>query len=236
MIRRPPRSTLFPYTTLFRSIVRRELEPLEDGKQEEETAASNARKFAPSKDHRDLSVRSIIDIHLWDRAGWTGTAFADWGQPYPPTIALLFTDGDAARKIFERWHERFGRIDKHEEIYVAIVRGISPDKPAHYRMLITSRLRPEIDVGGQQIIMACRINTMNAESDLNLVRFLDTYAKAGAYSLVPAIWRSTGEPEFLLDLAILKRQLSVKAVSEVGDHDIEMVALGPGAASWERGP
>src|SRR2546430_13532303 len=27
MIRRPPRSTLFPYTTLFRSLVRDELEP-----------------------------------------------------------------------------------------------------------------------------------------------------------------------------------------------------------------
>src|SRR2546429_7280331 len=27
MIRRPPRSTLFPYTTLFRSLLHRELEP-----------------------------------------------------------------------------------------------------------------------------------------------------------------------------------------------------------------
>src|SRR3712207_8943377 len=31
MIRRPPRSTLFPYTTLFRSEVRAVVEPLVDG-------------------------------------------------------------------------------------------------------------------------------------------------------------------------------------------------------------
>src|SRR3712207_8706268 len=33
MIRRPPRSTLFPYTTLFRSKGRRDIRPLTDGKE-----------------------------------------------------------------------------------------------------------------------------------------------------------------------------------------------------------
>src|SRR5258707_8570043 len=32
MIRRPPRSTLFPYTTLFRSVIRREITPRSGGK------------------------------------------------------------------------------------------------------------------------------------------------------------------------------------------------------------
>jgi len=36
----------------------------------------------------------------------------------------------------------------------------------------------------------------------------------------------TGEPEFLSDLAILKRKLSVKAASEIGHNDIEVMALG----------
>ena len=68
---------------------------------------------------------------------------------------------------------------------------------------------------------------MRAESDVNLVRFLDTYGRAGAYSLAPAIWKGKGEPEFLLDLALLKKELSVKAASKVGEHDIEAIALGP---------
>lgn len=45
--------------------------------------------------------------------------------------------------------------------------------------------------------------------------------------LVPAIRKGKGAPEFLMDLAILKRKLSVKAASEVGEHEIETIALGP---------
>lgn len=210
------------------NIIRRKLEPLKDGEEEEDAPTGNPRKWALSKNHRDLNVRSIIDIHLWNRAGWTGTAFADWGPPYPPAIALLFTDADAARKIFERWRERFGQADEKDKIYIAIVRGISAEKPPHYRVLITSRLRPEVELpDGQQFMIASRIQTMEADSDSNLAHFLEAYGRAGAYSLAPAIWKGKGEPQFLLDLAILKRELSVKAASEVRDHDIESIALGP---------
>lgn len=208
------------------NIVRRRLKPQEDAKDVGDKSAGNLEKF-PFKDHRALSVRSIIDIHLWDRAGWTGTAFADWRPPYPPAIALLFTDRDAGRKIFERWRERFGRIDKQEDIYLAIVRGISTEHPAHYRVLITSRLRPENELpGGQQFMIAGRMNTMHAESDVNLARFLEAYGRSGCYALLPAIWKGSGEPELLSDLAIQKRKLSVKAASEIGPNDIEVMALG----------
>lgn len=208
------------------NIVRCRIKPQKDAKEVSDNPTGKLGKF-PSNDHRDLRVRSIIDIHLWDRAGWTGTAFAEWRPPYPPAIALLFTDYDAGKKIFERWRERFGRIDKQDDIYLAIVRGISTDNPAHYRVLITSRLLPE-DVlpGGQQFMIAGRMNTMHAESDVNLARFLEAYGRVGGYALLPAIWKGTGEPEFLSDLAILKRKLSVKAASEIGDNDIEMMALG----------
>jgi len=219
--------TMFALQPSRPNIVRRRLKPQEDSKEGKDKPAGNLGKF-PSKDHRDLSVRSIIDIHLWDRAGWTGTAFADWGPPYPPVIALLFTDSEAGRKIFERWHERFGRIDKQDNIYLAIVRGISTENPAHYRVMITSRLRPEDEFpGGPQFMVACRMNTMHAKSDVNLARFLEAYGRAGSYALLPAFWKGTGEPEFLPDLAILKRKLSVKAASEIGGNDIEVMALGP---------
>jgi hypothetical protein len=70
------------------NIVRRKLEPLEDGKEEESAPAGNPRKLVLPKDDRDLSVRSIIDIHLWNCAGWSGTAFADWGPLYTPRNRL----------------------------------------------------------------------------------------------------------------------------------------------------
>jgi len=218
--------TTFALRPSHPNIVRRKLKPRKDKKEEEDQPAGNLGQLFPSNDHRDLNVRSIIDIHLWDRSGWTGTAFADWGKPYPPAIALLFTDGDAGRKIFERWRERFGRIDEKDDIYLAIVRSISAENPAHYRVLITSRLPPENDLPtGQRFMIACRMNTMHAQSDVNLVRFLEAYNRAGNYALLPAVWKGKGEPELLTDLAILKRKLSVKVASEIGDNDIEVMAL-----------
>ncbi len=218
----------FSLQPLHPKIVRRKLKSREDEREEKEQPAVNIGNLIPSRDHRDLTVHSIIDIHLWDRAGWSGTAFADWGAPYPPAIALLFTDADAGRKIFERWQERFGRIDKQDDIYLAIVRGISSDNPAHYRVLITSNMRPKDELpNGQQLMVVCRMNTMHAESDANLVHFLEAYGRSGRYALLPAVWKGEGKPEFLSDLTIFKRKLSVKEASEIGDNDIEMMALKP---------
>src|SRR3712207_7281523 len=54
MIRRPPRSTLFPYTTLFRSL------PLRH--------EANVRSVAVSPDGRVVAAGSGRDIKLWDAA------------------------------------------------------------------------------------------------------------------------------------------------------------------------
>lgn len=194
---------------------------------EGQPVAGDRRAPAPPNDHRDLGVLSIIDVNLWNRAGWSGAAFADWGPRLPPGIALMFTNEEAARTIFTRWQERVGQVDRQDEIYVAIVRGISAGHPAHYRVLITSRLpsegeRPE----GKMFAMTSRMQTMHAESDVNLNRFLDIYGRACAYLLLPAILVG-GAPKFLPDLAILKRQLSVKTASDVNERDVEVMALGP---------
>jgi hypothetical protein len=139
----------------------------------------------------------------------------------------MFTNEDAARKIFAHWRERVGQVDRQDEIYVAIVRGISIDHPAHYRVLITSRIPPEDEsTRGKTVMMASRMQTMHAESDVNLSQFLSIYSRSRAYLLLPAIL-SGGSPEFLPELAILKRELSVKTASEVNEHDPEVMALGP---------
>lgn len=216
-------ATTFPLEPLRPSIRRRKSGPAEEDHDE---AADDRGNPSRPRNHRDLDVRSVLDLHLWNRAGWTAVAFADWGPSSPPAIGLMFTDEDAARKIFKRWHERFGEIDKDDDIYLAIVRGISTEHPAHYRLLITSRLPSEDERYGNQLLtVAARIQTMQAESDANLMRFLDAYGRSQAYLLVPAILQGGSMPQFKLELAILKRNLSVKQSSEVKEHDIEMIAL-----------
>jgi hypothetical protein len=205
-------------------ISRRVLKPVDD---DEDRAAAGDRS-APTlpNDHRALGVCSIIDVHLWDRAGWTGTAFADWGAGYPPAVALVFRNEDAARRIFARWRERLGQVDEQDEIYLAIVRGVSPDHPAHYRILITSRLPPEAETQTAKTLMIpSRVNMMHAESNVNLSRFLNIYERSHVYLLLPAILKG-GALEFLPELAILKQELSVKTAAEVNEHDLEAMALG----------
>src|SRR5437667_6882306 len=65
MIRRPPRSTLFPYTTLFRSRVpqlrRRNLGAAGGGRADR--AGRPALAAAMTKDHTELSARTFVDVH-----------------------------------------------------------------------------------------------------------------------------------------------------------------------------
>ncbi|HEN3480277.1 TPA: hypothetical protein U5D84_001953 [Yersinia enterocolitica] len=139
----------------------------------------------------------------------------------------MFKHEDAARKIFARWRERLGMVDKQDEIYMAILRGISVEHPAHYRVLITSRLsNAESETSGKIFMMASRMQTMHAETDVNLSRFLDIYRQSRAYLLLPAIFNGGAEPKLIPELAILKRELSVKNAIDVNEHDVEVMALG----------
>src|SRR2546430_5912218 len=55
MIRRPPRSTLFPYTTLFRSLIRRARPPLRP--------ADELVRDAPARDERDRKSTRLNSSH-----------------------------------------------------------------------------------------------------------------------------------------------------------------------------
>lgn len=215
----------FPMQAERPSIQRRKLVPLNNKNTDNEDAPDQRERGMAISGHRDISVRSVIDIHLWNQAGWKGAAYLSSTWNTPPAIALLFTDKDAARKIFERWRERFGPVDKNEEIYVAIIRAISTEYPFHYKVMITSRPQDE-DVGAAKAFMvASRFQTMEPDSNLNLERFLADYGRTRAYALLPAIWDGGEMPDLIFDQAILKRQLSIKSAKAIGPQDLEMMAL-----------
>ncbi|SNT02860.1 tetratricopeptide repeat protein [Pseudomonas segetis] len=177
-------------------------------------------------DHRQLGVRSVIDVHLWDQAGWRGVFVADFARNAPPALALMFTDAGAATKIFARWRERIGSADLNEEIYLAVIQGISREHPAHYRLLITSS-PPETEEPSNRKAhtIVSRMQTMEAASDANLSRFLGAFKRVGAYLLLPAILKD-GQPELLFEMAIMKRKLVVRSATDVGKNDLEVMALG----------
>jgi len=175
--------------------------------------------------HTAMCVRSVIDVHAWDRAAWKGTCYGDYGPGRPPCMALMFENENAARKIFERWRERFGRTDQDEEIYIAIIREVGVARPYDYIVLVTSKLPASQEGGaGMGFLTASRSMTMNPDNGVNLTRFLESYRPIGAYYLMPPVV-GNGPPKLIPELGLVKRNLSVTVAANVGPHDIETMAL-----------
>lgn len=178
--------------------------------------------------HDAVVVRSVIDLHLWDQAGWTGTAFGSFGDAAPPFLALMFKNQVAAIKLFERWRERFGSRDNAEEIYIGVIRQYSAEHPAHYGLVVTSRLPDDGDSRAQFSTLVSRSLSMEPDDDVNLSRFLKDYERVGAYLLMPMVLEEgQAQPTLLKDLYVLKRMLHVKRAADVGPFDPENLFLGP---------
>src|SRR3712207_7041691 len=67
MIRRPPRSTLFPYTTLFRSIERGRQQPMADVSQSQPSQGSAAPCLRGTRRPVGRLARSARDVSVEDR-------------------------------------------------------------------------------------------------------------------------------------------------------------------------
>lgn len=212
--------------------VERETQPASTDTQAKGEVRDEA-EFPKLSDHREVKVRSVIDIHLWDRAGWTGAAYGVIDAEAPPFMALMFKDRDAAAKIFERWQDRFGTVDKDEEIHISILRRFSAEHPTHYGMLITSKMSGD-SAESRVAMMVSRSLTMEPSDNTNIEGFLNLFKKTGAYLLMPAVLVSGQPPQLIKELHLLKRTLHVRMASEVGPHDIENMFLRP--RNLEPGP
>ncbi|MER9663361.1 hypothetical protein [Mesorhizobium sp. M0159] len=203
--------------------------PRIDFHQEEETESSHERpvREGPPKitDHRKMGIKSVIDIHSWDEATWRGTAYIQFDPRVPPAMALLFENRAAAISIFERWRERVGEEDKDEAIRISIIRNLPSQPPCHYTVMITANPDKEDFKKQDTVIIASRMRTMQPDDDVNLQRFLRSYEHFKAYLLMPAIFDGAGAPDPLSELTILKREIIVRNADDVGEHDVDHMAL-----------
>ena len=177
------------------------------------------------KSHQDVDVSSVIDVPLWDRAVWRGAAYMSFGPRVPPILALAFENQDAAEKIFERWLNRFGKLDLKDDIYISIIKGISSTNPLHYQILVTSRPPDDTEsTTNKPTILASRLTTVMPDSSTNLDRFLNEYQQNGVYGLAPAVFNH-GNVKPLNHLAILKRRFIVREYDDIGPNHIEIIAF-----------
>lgn len=189
-------------------------------------AGREAGREPSAESHRDIGVRSVLDIHLWDQANWRGAGFAGNEPGFPPFLALLFANEAAAARIFERWRERIGPYDEQDRIRVSVIRRLPDHDPAHYAIQISANALPGDLEDGQMVSFTTRSLVTHPTSDENLERFLGEYRRYGAYYLVPAIFpEGAAEPRFLSHLPVLKRQMNVFDAQGLSDNQIEWIAV-----------
>ena len=184
--------------------------------------------FAIPRNHRKLSVRSVINSQTWDKAVWRGCAYLHNGPDLPPCMVLIFEDGDAGGKIFKQWRDRFGEKDDRDEIAVSIIRNVPGWDTHHYIVQIGSRLPDDDSIGESELVtMVTRSLEMTPASSENLERFLADYGRIGVYAIMPGTLPNGPDLQPNLDFSstIEKRGLVVKDSVEIKDNDLESCAL-----------
>ena len=176
--------------------------------------------------HTDRRVLSPIDMPLWDQAGWGGTLFAQLPD-VPPILAIAFEDGEAGQAIFRAWKERWGDADMDEVLRLAIITGLSKQKPAEYVVVVGPSLRQVAGNERKIIISVPEINRMSPSTSANLDNFITAYKKAGAFLLAPAqLPKDITNPQMpFVQLAIGKRQLDLRQAWQIGENDPDGIAL-----------
>lgn len=176
--------------------------------------------------HTDRTVLSPIQLDLWNKAGWHGTAFMVHPQLPGPLLALHFRDAGAARRIFEDWHERWGREGSDENVRISIITGVDQKEPFAYSMQVAPVFRTGLVQGGKTFLSLSRYMRLNATTPDNLNNFLVAYHKAGEFGLVPAI-TPPGQafPEPMYDLIQPRRMLEVRPAWTIEEHDPDLSVL-----------
>ncbi|RMM11632.1 hypothetical protein ALQ84_101590 [Pseudomonas caricapapayae] len=124
--------------------------------------------------HRELQVVSLIQESLWNQAGWSGLGFQTCESEIPVMI-FVFENATIGYKIFENIAKTIGDKDSNNALRIALIRGISRQNPAHYRVAVTSNLERSGDGASKVQTALSRLHTMTPSSSENIDRFLKDY-------------------------------------------------------------
>lgn len=188
----------------------------------------------PKKDVKtDLGmyVTGPIDVDLWNEAKWRGTLIMQY-EGQPPILGLAFLNENAARKIFEGWHKRYGDRDIFEELRVSIIEGEIKGEPPGYTVHVSvdwgntikryKNAGLEVDAKNSMFVTVSRLHRMNpVPGSKNLELFKELYQHYKTYSLVPAVIKPDGSAvKPMLDLAIFKNTILFRHATEIDPkHD-----------------
>jgi len=177
--------------------------------------------------HTDIKVDAIINLPLWNKAGWRGVAYLGCGDQWPPVLGLIFENTEVSEEIFRQWFERFGPEGSDRHLRVSIVRGVSKRHPAHYRICLSPELPDTPSKGDDRAIRIglSRVHTMEAETTQNLDRFLSAYKDQGSYFFAAVKAATTGIPPILSEYVFKRVRLSIVEAWQVDVNSSEAAAI-----------
>ena len=176
--------------------------------------------------HTDRRIFSPIDIPLWDRAKWRGTLYV-FHPDGPPILAIGFEDGEAGQAIFRVWRERWGDVDKDDDLRVAIITGLSKQNPAEYAVVVGPNLRHVPEDEDKHLLFVSRIHRMTPNNLQNLEHFIQFHNRMGYFFLAPAQINADGNNRQMpsREHALLKRKLDVRQAWQIGENDPDIAVL-----------
>ena len=176
--------------------------------------------------HSDRRIVSLIDIPLWDKAGWKGTAFIGFGSGSPPCLGFVFCDFESGKRIFEGWKAKIGSIDREEVLRIAIITGVDRSHPNDYAISISRDIEGIRPLGSHtHLLTVSRIHRMNVSDPRNLQRFLSHYMHARKFLLMPMEFVRESQPRFDTMLSILKTKIVIRCAWEIDEHDPDLVVI-----------
>lgn len=176
--------------------------------------------------HDEIKTHSVIDVPLWNKAKWKGFGFLLHPQE-GLGIILAFENIDAGIKIFKKWINRFGKVDKLDSIKITIIKGIDERNPYWYRVHISANIENNNLLQSNKLFtVASRIHEMNANSPENLNNLLGFFNRLKKYTLYPAkISQSGNDIKPFFEKGILKTSLIIKDAWEIGENDVDRVVI-----------
>lgn len=177
--------------------------------------------------HKKIKVETVINIELWDKAQWKAFGFFV-SHEVSFGLVLIFEKIEYGKKIFEEWIEKYGENDNSEKISITIIKGIDKKNPYWYKVFISKKIEKSNMKDGQVITLPSRFHRMEAQNSNNLDNLIKGYNMYKKFILVPAHIDSNFEMAPVIELGILKTELTIKNAWEIGIHDVERVVITEG--------
>lgn len=177
--------------------------------------------------HDKRKTISIIDDKLWNKAKWQG-----FGAFYDPNefgfgAFIGYENGDAGKEIFEGWIKRVGKEDNENLIKLTIIKGVSKQNPAWYKVHITANIQKDILESPERLIsVMARFHKMTPNNSKNLDILESGIKRFKRIRLCPAMVSSDASqvvPYF--NQSIILNSIEIKNAWEIGLHDIESSAI-----------